>query len=95
MALKKYEEWLAECKTHDDLKKDKLGGIIPTDKKKAKHVDLITLPQGMKGTNCFNCKYIEKEEGGVGWCFHPDVEMHVNERQCCKYWDAEGTYRVF
>lgn len=79
--MKHYDEW---------LKKDTQGGIIPENKKKAKEFDLITLPKNFSGTNCGNCKFFNKKEQ---FCDHKDIKMHVNDRQCCIAWDAQGTYR--
>ena len=73
-----------------EAKVDEQGGLIPTDKEKAKAADLITLPEGVTGTNCQNCKFIKN-----GYCTHPKVRMPVNDRNCCALWDAEGTLRHF
>lgn len=62
--------------------KDHHGGIIPKDLKKAKKVDLITLPPDIKGTNCGNCKFMDND-----FCKHKEIQMPVNDRMCCAYWD--------
>ena len=77
---------------------NKLGGIDPTESyliKKAKEADLVTLPVSVKGTNCYNCKYIRNVTQERGFCSHPKVQQNVNERMCCALWDAKGIYRVF
>lgn len=71
----------------------KEDGILPKDAEemaRAESVDLVTLPDDVKGTNCSNCKFIQMPEK---FCGHPKVQMSVNERMCCALWDAEGTYR--
>jgi hypothetical protein len=79
-----------------EAKVDDQGGLIPTDEERAKHVDLITLPEGVTGTNCGNCLFIREIEGRrQKHCIHPEVDMPVNNRMCCKYWDAYGTGRHF
>lgn len=83
---------------------NKLDGLNPTskvDETKAKKADLVTLPEGIKGTNCFNCRFIgnksslyendKKTEAAM--CNHPEVKQMVNERMCCAFWDAKGTLR--
>jgi hypothetical protein len=91
--MKSYIEWkYNECKGDSKIKKDGRGGLVPADMKKAKHVDLITLPANVPGTNCSNCKHMEKD-GDHGWCNHPEIEMPVNHRMCCKYWDNAGVHR--
>jgi hypothetical protein len=75
---------------------DDQGGLIPTDKERAKDVDFITLPDGVPGTNCGNCLYVRKIDGRrQKHCVHPKVDMPVNNRNCCKHWDAYGTGRHF
>lgn len=64
------------------------GGLERASILRAAKADLITLPDGVKGTNCANCKYY-----GKGMCQHPQVNMPVNERMCCVFWDAAGVYR--
>lgn len=91
--MKSFDQW-RECACDENLKKDHLGGILPTDKRKAKHVDLITLPKDIQGTNCGNCKYYEKD-GDHGYCKHKEVEMHVTARQCCAKWTATGAFRAW
>lgn len=74
------------------------GALVPPAEQKAdssaleraKRVDLITLPEGITGTNCFNCKYIKDS-----YCVHPEVDQPVTERMCCALWDAEGTKRAW
>jgi len=76
----KFIDWLE----HSDGR----GGIVPSNIKRAKRVDLITLPEDVKGTNCGNCKWINE-----GFCTHPEVKMHVNDRMCCAEWDNKGVKR--
>ena len=80
----------AEAKTDDQ------GGLVPTDAERAKAADVITLPEGVTGTNCGNCLFIREIEGRrQKYCVHPKVDMPVNNRNCCKFWDAYGTGRHF
>lgn len=85
------------------------GAVIPppehkdgppeaTELERAKHSDLITLPDGIEGTNCFNCRYIHAtphNEEGYRACIHPEVDQPVTERMCCKYWDQVGAKRTW
>lgn len=48
--------------------------------KLAEKADLITLPGDGKPRTKFHCS-------------HKDINQFVNERMCCIYWDAPGTYR--
>lgn len=57
---------------------------------RAKHADLITLPEGITGTNCANCKFIDLE---TKMCKHKEVDQKVAPNMCCVYWDAEGVKR--
>lgn len=79
-----------------DTKTDEQGGLIPKDEERAKAADVITLPKGIDGTNCGNCLFIKKIKGREHkHCLHPEVDMPVNDRMCCKHWDAYGTGRHF
>lgn len=81
------------------LKENKLGGINELDKpalERAKKADLVTLPNDVEGTNCYNCKWISKyKEEYKRMCTHPYVRQYVNERMCCAFWDNSGCYRAF
>lgn len=64
---------------------DRQGGVKIVDKRDlelARDSDLVTLPGKGKPSEKF-------------FCSHPKVKQYVSERQCCKYWDAEGVYRAF
>lgn len=98
--MKSYEDWLNE---HMDpvVKKpgkipepesDGRGGFKPENTQRARKVDLITLPASIKGTNCGNCEYIQKN-GKALWCRHKEVQMHVTERMCCALWDHPAVKR--
>lgn len=51
--------------------------------------DFVRLPDSVKGTNCGNCRF--QEDGN---CQHPKLTpLKVTPRDCCAYWDAEGTKR--
>jgi hypothetical protein len=73
------------------------GGVNETDKlalERAKKVDLITLPDDIEGTNCYNCKWISGHKSkNHAMCTHPKVRQFVNERMCCILWTNEGEYR--
>lgn len=81
------------------LKENELGGINETDKaalERAKEADLVTLPENIPGTNCYNCHWIssyKNEEKGM--CTHPRVRQYVNGRMCCILWTNPGEYRPF
>ena len=88
-----FKTWLEDKKQDvSNLKKDSYGGIVPTDMAAAKKADLITLPPKVQGTNCGNCKHYENH-GEHGFCDHKDVQMPVNARQCCIYWDRDDIKR--
>jgi len=75
-----------------------LGGIQIEDPellKRAQEADLITLPEDVDGTNCFNCRYIYPPEGNeeMGNCVHPSVDQPVSHRMCCALWDNKGALR--
>lgn len=66
------------------------GGIVlsePEQLNNAKKAVLITMPKDTTGTNCGNCKFFSNQ-----FCNHQLMKLAVNERQCCNYWDKEGTY---
>lgn len=80
------------------IKINKLGGINETDKmalERAHHVDLVTLPKDVEGTNCYNCKWISSSKSKMAMCTHPKVRQLVNERMCCILWSHDGEYRPF
>lgn len=77
----------------NDSSSDKLdanGGHIYEGKEldRAKHADLLSLPKDLPGTNCGNCLFFKE-----GFCTHKEVQLEVNSRQCCKYWDNSGSIR--
>ncbi len=93
--MKSYKDWKKKKGKKQEkqpdppkVRNDRFGGLVPQDMKKAKHVDLITLPPDIKGTNCGNCKFMENN-----FCVHKEIQMPVNARMCCKYWDNEEVER--
>jgi hypothetical protein len=79
-----------------EQKLDDQGGVIPTSQERAKEADFITLPEGIEGTNCGNCLFVRRvKEKGDFHCVHPEIRMPVNNRNCCKFWDAHNTGRHF
>lgn len=90
-----YKEWINRLM----LNINPLGGINETDKpalERAQKADLVTLPRNVKGTNCYNCKWIsEYKEKHYAFCKNKSVRQNVNGRMCCALWDAKGTYRPF
>jgi len=89
-----YNEWKHLWPEH----RNKEGGFEPKtneQKSKWKKVDLITLPEEVKGTNCFNCKFIAKKEGNVGYCTHKDVQEWVTSKMCCALWDHSNVKRSY
>lgn len=79
--------------------KNKLGGVNDTDSKaleRAKKSDLVTLPEDVDGTNCYNCKWISQHRReNYSFCTHPSIRQNVNGRMCCVLWDAKGVYRPY
>jgi hypothetical protein len=71
----------------------KAAKALTPEMQRAKNVDLVTLPKGISGTNCANCRFIEKS----GFCGHPDVKQQISDppRMCCAKWDAVGTKRAW
>jgi hypothetical protein len=77
------------------LETNQQGGFDPqTDPqiKRFKHVDLITLPEDIKGTNCGNCSYM-RHQGKIGFCTHKEIQDWVTDRNCCAYWDHPNARR--
>lgn len=75
-----------------------LGGINEVNNsalERAQAADLVTLPQSVKGTNCFNCKFIRDIEDKKGYCSHKKVLQYVNGRMCCALWSSTGMYAPF
>ena len=80
------------------IRYNELGGVEAENKEqleKAKNVDLVTLPRDVRGTNCFNCKFIKNKMIKHGYCSHPKVSQNVNGRMCCILWSATGEHRQF
>lgn len=79
------------------LETNSQGGFDPQSDKqnqKFKKVDLLTLPEEVKGTNCGNCEYMRKQ-GKIGFCKHEDVQDWVTDRMCCNRWSHEGARRAW
>lgn len=79
------------------VKSNPLGGIYddsPEAIKRAKYVDLITMPKSVSGTNCFNCKFVRRNRY-IGDCIHPQVLQKVNARMCCALWARDGEWRIW
>lgn len=77
---------------------NKLYGVVDDETKalkRAKDADLITLPQNIEGTNCYNCKYVHDTKTEVSICNKPEVNQYVNSRMCCIFWSHSGEYRAF
>lgn len=72
------------------------GGFDPTSKEIPvfKKADLITLPEDVKGTNCFNCEYVRKD-GDTGFCVNENVKQWVNKRMCCAFWSNHDVHRLW
>lgn len=82
----------------DDIRINKLGGIdskLAQEVKRAKEVDLITLPKDVKGTNCGNCKWYKQVTPKVSYCENTRVKQNVNDRMCCVLWTHHGEERMF
>lgn len=80
-------------------RKNALDGINDIDApaiKRAKEADLVTLPEDITGTNCYNCKWISQyKRVNYGMCTHPKVRQNVNKRMCCALWARDGMYTPF
>lgn len=90
--MKNFQEWSED----KDIKKNYLGGMdpkTPDQIKIFKKVDLLTLPEKVSGTNCFNCGYIKKDKSDIGFCTNEQVKQHVTDRNCCALWSREDAYR--
>jgi hypothetical protein len=81
------------------LERNDLDGINDMDKdalERAKSVDLVTLPKDVKGTNCYNCKWISLNKKPYGsMCKNKKVNQFVNARMCCVLWANKGMYEPF
>jgi hypothetical protein len=78
-------------KKYSEHKLNKLGGTDPHTPEEAKiykKVDLVTLPEDVKGTNCFNCRFVKN-----GFCENKQVLQKVTDRNCCALWDNKDAYR--
>jgi hypothetical protein len=84
----------AGSRSESEAKTDQAGGLLPESPQRAKEVDFVTLPKGLPGTNCGNCRFVEKRAGGH-FCRNEKVRFAVNARNCCALWDAKGTLRHF
>lgn len=69
------------------------GGFdyIGSGLKRAKKVDLITLPKNLTGTNCAigNCKYTDENN----FCTHPKIMLPVTDKMSCSLWDNDEAMR--
>ena len=63
-------------------------GELYSDLEAAKNADLITMPDGIKGTRCDNCMYFKNN-----YCYHKAVDQRVLGNWDCRYWNAPGTKR--
>lgn len=81
------------------LEKNSLGGVNDMNEpalERARNTDLVTLPQAVRGTNCYNCKWIsDARQPGHAKCHNKLVDQDVNGRMCCVLWSAKGEYRPF
>jgi hypothetical protein len=100
-----YRSWLehsegGEMSEHlpsKPLEKNKLGGFDPETKEQVnifKHVDLITLPKEVEGTNCSNCRFVRKQNN-LGFCTHKEIQQWVTPRMCCAYWSHDDVKRLW
>jgi hypothetical protein len=70
--------------------------LTPTQKERAKKVELVVLPSNIEGKKCGTCKYAKKHsQSGIGlYCFNHAVHMNVKANWGCKLWDAKGVKRL-
>ena len=89
-----------DAKTVKPVDKNDRGGLDPKGDaqiRKFKQVDLITLPQGVAGANCFNCEYIEitDRSKGIGFCKHKEVQEWVTKKMLCPKWSHPDLIRYW
>lgn len=82
------------------LKWNPAGGVdprAPEEMAAAQAADLVTLPEGVEGANCGNCKFARMldEKLGTGFCTHPELKQDMTNRMVCGRWDGPGTYRAW
>jgi hypothetical protein len=80
----------------DSVELNDQGGVLPRtadERKRAKAVDLGTLPSSIAGTNCGNCSFFDGHIDGVGYCKNRAVRQYVTVRMCCAAWDNPGYLR--
>lgn len=79
--------------------------LTPTQKERAKRVELVLLPKNIEGKKCGTCKYVKKHskkestnprsEASQGlYCTNHSVHMNVKGNWACKLWDAKGVKRL-
>jgi hypothetical protein len=99
----KFNEWVdireqEDSRPNKPTKTNSQGGFDPISNEIPvfKKADLITLPENVEGTNCFNCEYVKKmKDGKTGFCENEAVKQWVNERMCCAYWDNHDVKRLW
>ena len=75
------------------------GGVVPrnsSERNRAKLADLGTLPPGVMGSSCGNCRFmqLDLDKKELGHCSHKYVRQIVSVKMRCAYWDAEGFLRA-
>lgn len=64
----------------------------PDALKRAKKVDLLTLPSSVSGASCASCRHFKAE---ASFCSEPSVRQHVTTSMHCMKWDADGVTRAW
>lgn len=72
--------------------KDGCGLLVNVAKKDLATADFVTLPKGIVGTNCSNCRF--EQDGECTYNDKTDLRgLKVSKHTCCAYWDSIGTKR--
>lgn len=74
------------------LEKKELRGLEPTKAQLPvwKEYDVITLPPGVSGTNCGNCKFFKDN-----YCKNSHIKAEVTAHMCCRLWDRDDIKRAW
>lgn len=68
--------------------------LTPTQKERAKKVELVVLPKSISGKSCGTCQYAKKHGESGLYCTNNSVHMNVKSNWGCKLWDAKGVKKL-
>ena len=77
---------------------NQLGGVFNIDESSvdaAKLVNLVTLPDKVRGANCGNCSSYSKQDGGVRFCTNALVKQEVSARMHCSLWEHNKSIKIW